>query len=143
MKIRSKLLFAFLFEFGVLNGTPEEIDCAKREYRRQYKRNWKKIKRPRKEIRIGVTLKQFAAIKAKAQECNLPYTTFCRQLILAAVEQNEPFIRNESELLKILQLVSMASIALSKNNLPLFRIKELIEEAETLLLQYLNNTIKK
>jgi hypothetical protein len=31
----------------------------------------------------------------------------------------------------------MASIAISKNSLPLFRIEELIQEAETLLLQYL------
>ncbi|MDB5124813.1 MAG: hypothetical protein JWP94_2942 [Mucilaginibacter sp.] len=111
MKIRSRPLYAYLFETGVLNGTPEEIDRAKGEYRRLYKRNWKQQKRPRKELRIEVTLKQHKAIKTAALESNLKPTSYARQVLLNATNAGTCTI-SKDEVLAALQSVSMAYNAL-------------------------------
>jgi len=136
MKIRSKALYAYLLEAGVLDGTPEEIDSAKCDYRRIYKRQWKLQKRPRKEIRIEVTLKQFAAIASKAREFELKHTVYARNAILSAIESN-PSIPNKNQLLNVLQLISMAVIASAKNTLSSWQLSEQLAKAEDTLLQYL------
>jgi len=136
MKIRSKALYAYLFEAGVLNGTPEEIDRAKCDYRKSYKRQWKQQKRPRKEIRIGFTLKQFSVIVLKAKEYDLKNTAYARNAILAAVGLKWS-IPNKAQLLKILQLISMVAIALDKNITPSWQLSEQLQQAEQELLQYL------
>lgn len=137
MKIRSKALYTYLFEAGVLNGTPEEIDHAKREYRRLYKKRWKQQKRPRKEIRIEFTLKQFQGIKMKAREFDLRHTTYGRQVILAAVEVDLSFIPHREKLEQILQLVSMAAIASFKGTATIKELSVRLMRAETKLLNYL------
>src|SRR6185312_2530451 len=117
MKIRSKALYAYLFEARVLNGTPDEIDRAKREYRRQYKRSWKQIKRPRKELRIEITLKQYAVITAAAFTSKLKPTNYARQVLLAAVDTGASSI-SKDEVLAVLQSVSMAYNALYHGLIP-------------------------
>src|SRR5580693_871166 len=117
MKTRSKALYTYLLEAGVLNGTPAEIDCAKRQFRKLYKKRWRQNKRPRKEIRIEFTLKQFQTIKMKARECELRHTTYARQVILAAVESDSNIIPNKEKLEKVLQLVSIAAIAITKGTM--------------------------
>jgi len=137
MKTRSKALHTYLLEADVLNGTPAEIDRAKCAYRKLYKKRWKQQTRPRKEIRIELTLKQFAMVKTKAREYELKHTTYARQVILAAAESDSNIIPNREKLEKILQLVSMAAIATMKNTLPLWQVSALLEEAEAMLIQYL------
>ncbi|WP_259071895.1 hypothetical protein HDF24_11480 [Mucilaginibacter sp. X4EP1] len=136
MKIRSKVLYDYLKEAGVLNGTPEEIAHAKQRYRKQYKKNWKQQKRPRKELRIEFTLKQFAAISRKALESELSRTAYARNTILAATG-SEQFIPHKEQLLQILQLVSITAIATAKSSVPPSRLSEWLEQAETMLMQYL------
>jgi predicted DsbA family dithiol-disulfide isomerase len=136
MKIRSRPLYNYLLQAGVLNGTPEDIACAKQAYRKVYKKQWKQQKRPRKEIRMEVTLKQFAAIKAAAHANELKHTTYARTVVLAAVAENDN-IGQKDMLLEALQAVSMAVIATSKHTLPACQLAALLQQAETKLLHYL------
>jgi hypothetical protein len=139
MKTRSKALYTYLLEAGVLNGTPAEIDRAKCGYRKLYKRQWKENKRPRKEIRIEFTLKQFQKVKLKAREFDLRHTTYARQVILAASEDDSGFIPHREKLEKILQRISIACIAMEKNTRLPWEVAELLQEAETILMDYLNS----
>ncbi len=138
MKIRSKALRAYLLEAGVLNGTPAEIDRARCDYRKLYKQRWKQQIRPRKEIRIEFTLKQFVAIKAKARWYELRHTTYARQVILAAVESDLSIVPQRGQLEKTLQSISMAAIAMEKNTMQRWQIVEFLRESETILMAYLN-----
>jgi len=138
MKIRSRNLYAYLLDSGVLHGSKEDIVSAKQEYRRKYKQQWKQQKRPRKEIRIEVTLKQYEAIKTKAMELELPPTTYCRSAILAAIPIRHD-IPYKDKLLKILQFVSRIAIATNNHSLPLWQVCELANQAETILLNYLKS----
>jgi hypothetical protein len=136
MKTRSKALYAYLLQSGVLHGTEDDIARAKREYRQNYKRQWKQQKRPRKEIRIEFTLKQFAAITRKAKEHEVKHTVYARNSILAAAGLKWS-IPNKPQLLKILQLIGMAAIALDKNITPSWQLLEQLQQAEQQLLNYL------
>ena len=138
MKIRSKPLYTYLQNANVLDGTKEDIYRAKCEYRRMYKKNWKKIKRARKELRIEISLRQYMDIKVRASELELKHTVYARNLILAAVESKQ-FIPHKDRLLKIMQLVSIITIAASKNSLPLWQIGEQLVQAEKMLLEYLDS----
>lgn len=133
MKIRSRPLFEYLLKADVLNGTPEQIAHAKKVYRNQYKRNWKLRKRPVKEVRFTVTLKQFVALKTQAQAAAMPHTSYVRHVALSSIGQPMP----ETELLlSVLQNISMASIAIARN-MPMAEISALIQRAENTILQYL------
>jgi len=133
MKIRSRPLFDYLIEADVINGTPEQIAYAKKAYRKQYKRNWKLRKRPVKEIRFTVTLKQFTALKTKAQAADMPHTSYVRHIALSSIGQPMP---ETDVLLAALQSISMASIAISRNK-PVADVTPLIEAAENIILKYL------
>lgn len=137
MKIRSKLLYQYLLESGVLNGTPEAIGLAKREYRKRYKKQWKGQQRLKKEIRFEITLNQFQKLKLKARAYDLRHTTYTKQIVLASIEQS-PVIPYREVLEKVLQLISMATTA--SINEGTTRVKEqtaLLLQAETYLLNYL------
>ena len=131
-------MYTYLSETGVLNGTPEQIAYAKHQYRRQYKKQWKQTKRPRKELRIEFTLKQFTAINRKALESELSRTAYARNIILAATG-SEQFIPHKEQLLQVLQLVSMASIGAIKRTHSLTDLTNLLTQAEMLLLHYIQN----
>lgn len=133
MRIRSKALYQYLLRVGVLSGPEEGIALAKAEYRRQYKLHWKKQNRPRKEIRFEVTLKQFAAIRAKALEQDMRHTTYVKAIILASIGQPSAL---DDRLLHVLQLVSMAAIATSRETNSA-RVNHLLQQAEAALLEYL------
>ena len=136
MKIRSRAIYQYLLNANVLNGTEEAIAEAKREYRKQYKRQWKQAKRPRKEIRIEFTIKEYGTIKLKATEYDQRPTTYARSVILSATEQQHHIVGRDT-LLLILQLVSRAAIGTTKNMMTLREIAELLLQAETLLIRYL------
>jgi hypothetical protein len=136
MKIRSNPLYTHLLQAGVLNGTPEEISACKLEYRRLYKRQWKRVKRPRKEIRIEFTLKDFTSIKYHSGQLEIPHTTFARSAILAAVGINN-HIHQKDQLLQILQFISISLNAVTKNTMTLPQIRDVLQQAETLFLDYL------
>jgi predicted DNA binding CopG/RHH family protein len=135
MKIRSKALYAYLQESSVLAGTEEDIIRAKLEYRKMYKRQWKQQRKPRKEIRIDVTLKDFHAIRAAAVAAGMPHTTYVRLLVLSSLGVQQ-YIPHKDVLLKVLQLISMAAIASAKSFYSLQLIEQLTQ-AEYILLNYL------
>ena len=136
-KVRSKALWKYLFEKGVLEGTDEEIQQAKREYRKQYKREWKLRRLKQKEIRPSFTIKEYQAIQQVAIKAGLKPTTFARQVLLAHAEGNA-FIPNRDILLQVLQNISIVAIHLVKQ-FPKEDYTILIEKAEKLLLNYLFN----
>ena len=127
-------MYAYLLQAGVLHGTKEAIAQAKRDYRKQYKRNWKQQKRPRKELRVEITLKEYAAIKHTAATFDLRPTPYARLIVLSSLEDKAALI-NREPLLEILQSVSMGVMALIRQSEhPAY---EHIGRAETLLLRYL------
>lgn len=136
MKIRSKALYNYLLDADVLNGTKEAIAEAKRNYRTQYKRAWKKRSRPRKEIRFEVTVKQYQAIKANALSVETRTATYCKRVVLSTVD-TAPLIPRQDALLRVLQLAGMALNAIHKSNAS-YKAIAYLEQAEQQLLQYLN-----
>jgi hypothetical protein len=136
MKTRSTALYNHLLAAGVIGGSKEDIALAKAQYRKLYKKQWKAKHRPRKEIRIEVTLKQFAEIKAKASTANMRHTTFARAILLVALNEPLPLLHRDT-LLQILQYVSMAAIQITRNGNRLQALR-LVREAESALLEYVN-----
>jgi hypothetical protein len=135
MKVHSKALYEYLLKSGVLHGTDEDIALAKLEYRKIYKRQWKQRTRPRKEIRIEVTQKDFQTIKTKALELGVSHTGYARGVLLSSIGLKQ-LIPHKQILLKVLQLISMAVIGSTKNTQS-WRQWEQMGEAERLLLLYL------
>ena len=138
MKIRSKPLYQFLLLANVLNGSNESIALAKKAYRKEYKKGWRRKARPQKEVRFNITIRQFQALKAKAWHLGLRHTTYVKSLALASIDQPCVF---DDKPLEILQLVSMAIIALS-NGANVAKANDLLEKAEISLLKYLNMPFK-
>lgn len=134
--MKSRALHDYLVSAGVVGGSDAEIALAKAQYRRLYKKRWKERSRPRKELRIEITLRQFAEIKAKAASANMRHTTFARAILLHSLGAPLPPLRDT--LLRILQHVSMASIRIARNDADRMRATRLLEQAETALLEYLN-----
>ena len=128
----------YLADVGVLDSPDEVINEAKRVYRKQFKREWKKKNHRGKEVRPNVTNEQYASIVARAKLYGYRHpTTYVKDLILSETE-NKSLIPNKDELLNILQAVSMASIAFSKDPTSI-EVQALISNAEIMLLQYLKN----
>jgi hypothetical protein len=83
-----------------------------------------------------VTIKQFVSIRAKAQSMTMRHTTYAKAVALASI--NEPTVL-DGRLLKVLQLVSMAAIAAAKGSKSIQEIATMLEEAEQLMLNIINN----
>ena len=135
MKIRSYALYHYLLQANVLGGSEEAILQAKKAYRAAYKKQWKQQARPQKEIRFTLTIKQFFDLKAKAQSMALRHTSYVKALALTSIDQ--PTIL-DPRLLEVLQLISMTTIATSHDK-HTERVHTLLEQAETILLQYLKH----
>lgn len=140
MKSRSKPLYEYLSNLGVLNASEEEILQAKRQYRKEYKRLWKKQRQLHKELRIQLSLRQINEIKIKAYEFSLKPTTYARSVILSAVG-DKTIIANRDCLLEILQILSMCAIAVTKNSIPYWVLSDQLGKAEQLLLDYLKKGV--
>lgn len=105
---KSKKLIEYLREAGVLNGSDEQIKLAKIAYRKQYLKNWKAEKSPMiKEIRLVLSLKEYADIKIKAYEQYKTPTTFAKDLILESIGK-ERCLPNKEKLLAIYQKLGLA-----------------------------------
>ncbi|QTE35863.1 hypothetical protein J3L18_22325 [Mucilaginibacter gossypii] len=137
MKTRSALLYQYLLSAGVIGKSEEDIARAKAQYRRLYKKAWKAKHRPRKELRIEVTLKQLADIKVKAASANMRHTTFARSILLLSLNEPLPLFHRDT-LLQVLQYISMASIQITRSNPNRIQILRLVQQAEAALLQYLD-----
>lgn len=133
-KIRSKNLWQYLYNSGVLNGTLEDITNAKREYLRLYKKQWKLNRIPKKEMRPAFTLQEYQTIKLKAHEACLHPTVYVKQTVIARLT-GKLNVADKETLLLALQQLSIA-ITASKNILPKYSLQQLLF-AEKLLLEYI------
>src|ERR1700753_3580015 len=131
MNIRSKALYDYLLRVGALTGTPEALARAKQDYRKAYKRSWQQLQRPHKEIRITVTLNQFAAVKTQAIALHLPIATYARNTMLAS-SGAYPIIPLDT-MLRLLQIISMAVNAISQDDSLTFTYSQLVEAEQTLV----------
>lgn len=134
MKIRSQALYQFLRQRAVLDGPADAIARAKAEYRKLYKRQWKERRHTGREIRIQFTARQFEAIRSQAARCGFRHTPYARKAVLAYLESGIAPLPEEA-LLRALQLLGMASIALSKEATVSAEITSRLSEAERLLLE--------
>jgi hypothetical protein len=125
----------YLSDTGALSGTSEDIAVAKLAYRREYKRRWKhdRLIKPI-ELRPGFTTKQYKELQIRAHEFGLTPTGYIKQLAVSSIE-NQAIIPYKPTLLKVLQQISMSVTTLPKG----FSEHTQLSEAETLLLNYLNN----
>jgi hypothetical protein len=135
--MRSKALWKYLSDAGVLDGSEEEIQTAKKAYRRMYKREWKRKQQiPKKEIRPLFTLREYADIMRKAKDKDKSPTAYGKQLILASLDIHSP-IQDRAVLLEILSHISMSVIALSRGDTSNLQFH--LEAAERMLLSCVRN----
>jgi hypothetical protein len=136
MKIQSKPLHEYLSRSGALGGSEEDIARAKKIYRKEYKRLWKKRRDRHKEVRIELTLKQFRDLQVAADRLQLRHTTYARETIVSA-SNGRTFIPHRDCLLRVLQTLSMCTIAAMRNTAPPWALADQLQKAERLLLDYL------
>jgi len=139
-KIRSPKLFQYLLDSGVLDKTEAEIASAKRAYRKEYDRIWKKNSRvKKKEIRPGFTQREYDELKARARQVGYNPTAYVKSLVQAVLREKH-VIPNRDLLLKVLQALSIASIALSRpRTIQEKETGELLHNTELMLLSYLQS----
>ena len=78
----------FLAQIGVLSKNAEEIEAAKREYRKLYKRASKKLQRSLKhEYRPRFTEAEVKVLKESASSHGKPVSTFIHHACLAYIHQ--------------------------------------------------------
>jgi len=142
-KIRSSKLYQYLLFRGVLGASDEIIANAKREYRKEYKRNWKKARLKQKpELRPNFTKAELGAISKVANAFGLTSTDYVRRAALSQASQTV-LIAQKDKLLTILQKVSMAGILVHNKgcsfpqSLELQEADTLLKESESLLMAYL------
>jgi len=130
-KIQSKKLFEYLLSQGVLSSTDEEIQQAKKTYRKLYKKQWKQNRKlPQKEIRPGFTLRDYEDIKIRAHEMELTPTEYVRQIVVLSL-QNNYILPKRGVLEKVAQLIYIAQNSYAD-------FSHCLPEAERLLLEYLD-----
>ena len=138
MKNYSKNMWQYLSDAGVLDGTINEVEIkkAKIAWRRHYKKEWRKNAKKNKELRPCFTPSEFEAIVNRAKLYSQNPTSYARDLILSA-QQDFNLIPRKSDLMNILQALSMSAIALQKDANSI-EAQALVFQAESMLLRYLN-----
>lgn len=144
-RIRSIPLYRYLLEGGYLAQSDEVIAMAKKQYRRDYKRRWKKNKRNLKtEIRITFSKTELIHIRSRASQLKTNPTDFARQAVIASSKQ-EFIIPGRETLQSILQKISMSAIILeneasnSTQGNELQDASQYLQEGEKLLMEYLGH----
>lgn len=115
-KLNSKSsIYSFLKSSGVLeSGTPDEIQIVRKEYWREYKRNWRKQKRKtEKEFAILFKADELLDLNKEAKRHNLSRTKFIKQACLAYMEKSF-IVPDNSTVRKISQLLSMTYISIQE-----------------------------
>lgn len=140
-------VYAFLLSKGILeNGTDEEIQNARQEYWKEYKRRWRIEKRRKeKEITLSLSHDEWKILNREATRHKLNRTQFFKQASFAYI--NKSFIvPNTLEVRKIAQLLSMTYNSIqdllfeNKVNINLGRNSlEVIQQIELDILPLLNN----
>jgi hypothetical protein len=137
--MRSKALWQYLEDRGILNGSAEDIAQAKAEYRKEYKRAWKTTNtRKNKFILIKLNKGQYSELCKRARLYNQNPTKYASEVILTA-QENRNHIPHRPALLTILQEVGIAITYNKSGNKN--EVDELLLQAEKKLLEYLNKPL--
>lgn len=139
-------VYAYLHQSGVLDsGTSEEIETARKEYWKIYKRNWRKNKRKEEtEVTASFNDLEFIKIESQANIHNLSNPQFVKKAVLAYIDKKY-LVPNELTVRKISQLLSQYldlitdeleedNLMQDKSDLLLHKINEL-EHLITILLR--------
>lgn len=100
-------VYTYLKHCGVLDhGTHEEIETARKEYWKIYKRNWRKNKRIEEtEVTTYFNDSEFKKLGAEAKFHNLSHPQFVKKAALAYMD-SKYLVPNELEVRKITLLLS-------------------------------------
>ena len=142
-RIRSKALYEFLFQKGVLGCSDSVINEFKREFRKEYKRKWKRQakSKPQKELRPVFTIKQHEALFQKAKLNGYTPTGYLKELALASLDGKTNLLPFKERLIELLQTIILASNVLHSMQNSSSEEKELasyLQQAETQLRDYLS-----
>lgn len=130
-RIRSIRLYTYLVECNIDFNDHKAMAEAKQNYRRAYKREWKKgTAKRRKEIRPLFTEQEYTELCKRSKILGLKPTTYVRELVLTN-QQNRELVPNKHILLELLQCISMMANEHRENTS--------LAYAEQLLLHYLRN----
>lgn len=108
-KVKAKSsIYTFLLSKGVLEkGTHEEIQKARKEYWREYKRKWRNEKRKKeKEFAVSLNIDELKLLTLEAKRHKLSRTQFIKRATFAYF--NKSYIVPDSlEVKRIAQLISL------------------------------------
>lgn len=145
MKTRSRNLMRYIVENGGVEASPETIAQLRKDYRREYKKNWRHNRQlPIHELRPTLTKKQYEVLKYNASLSNFPNpTSYARSLLLNDINDHH-FIVNIEVLMLISQKVGMAINTMMRGNIYLEkeRILEYLNQAEAELLRLIHSQNK-
>ncbi|MBK7359031.1 MAG: hypothetical protein IPI45_07015 [Saprospiraceae bacterium] len=140
-------VYSFLKSSGVLeNGTHEQIQKARNEYWREYKRKWRKHQRKKNtEFAISFSQEELKELSTQAKRHKVSRTKFIKKACFAYI--NKSFIVPDiAEVRKISQLLSMTYNAiqesLESNKIEFKNGKDIMErvyQLEREILPVLNN----
>jgi len=101
-------IYSYLKSSGILeNGTHEEIQKVRKEYWREYKRQWRKCKRNSvKEITISLEPDEFKEITNESKRHKLSRTEFIKQSCFAYLNKSY-LVPDVKEVRRISQLLAM------------------------------------
>jgi hypothetical protein len=137
-KPKSKKLLEYLNRIGALNGTAEQIQLAKIQYRKEYQKNWKQTKATLiKDLRITLSLREYKDLKVFVYDLKKSPTAYSKQIILQSIT-GKKIIPNRSELELIYQKVGMAINQNLKDHSNIKLLEALIKIEEDLS-NYLNS----
>lgn len=154
MSIRTKRYDAFyqFMEPFLAGANKEEIEQAKKEYRKKYKAQWRRDNRKDyKELTIQWDKNEYQLVKTEAQKHKLSVTRFVKQAALAYINKNY-LVLNYNEAIKIMQLLALIYNRIeelhNENILPLQFVKTLQLEMNQLekdirLIMFSPKTIEK
>jgi len=107
-RIQSKRLYQYLEDQGVLGADRKTIEAAKKQYRKEYKRDWVKQQRSfKKEIRFHLENESLDLIRAYCKHEHTTPTTLARELLIAHCSKMQNFQPNKKELLRAYQLLGL------------------------------------
>ena len=136
-KPKSKKLLTYLDKMGVLNGTSEEIQLAKIQYRKEYQKNWKQTKAPLiKDLRITLSLREYKDLKVFVFDLKKSPTAYSKQIILQSITEKKT-LPHRTELELIYQKIGMAINQNLKDHSNIKLLENLIKIEEDLT-NYLN-----
>lgn len=92
MRTRSKQLWKYLSDSGVLNGNEADIYEAKIRYRKEYKRRWKMDRKryPHKSVRVLFSLREYHELKYTAICAGTNPTAYIKNLTLQSLNGTLP-----------------------------------------------------